>query len=159
MYYSYAIYTARGWVRSDTFVFKINFKLFYEKMLSCRLIFPKALPGPPPFPYLVRIQDSEFTGTFDLIPYFPVNTVFTQLLHLKSTLLADRSCSNLVLSCSPLSPGATCSRSVLWRWSSPELENKARKQSNSCSTGDLPKEQLNVPGFILFIQVIFFIPT
>ena len=28
----------------------------------------KSSPEPPPSPYLVRIQDSQFTGTFDLIP-------------------------------------------------------------------------------------------
>ncbi len=54
---------------SDTFVFKTNFQLFYAKMLSCTLIFPKVPPDPLPPPYLVRIQDSEFTETFDLIPY------------------------------------------------------------------------------------------
>ncbi len=37
-------------------------------MKSCTLIFFKSTPGPPPSPYLVQIQDCEFTGTFDLIP-------------------------------------------------------------------------------------------
>ncbi len=47
------------WDRSDTFVFKINFNLFYAKMVSCMLICPKVPPDPLPPPYLVQIQDSE----------------------------------------------------------------------------------------------------
>ena len=32
--------------------------------------FPKTTPGPPPSPYLVRIQDSKFTRNFGLHPLY-----------------------------------------------------------------------------------------
>ncbi len=41
---------------SETFVFKTNFKLFYAKMLSCTLIFPKVPPDPLPPPILYEYK-------------------------------------------------------------------------------------------------------
>ncbi len=38
--------------------------MLYTKMLSCILIFPKVPPDPLPPPYLVWIQDSEFSRNF-----------------------------------------------------------------------------------------------
>ncbi len=42
--------------------------IFMEKCYLMYVNFFKSTPGPPPSPCRVRIQDSEFTGTFYLIP-------------------------------------------------------------------------------------------
>ena len=102
----YHIYTS-GWVRSDTFVFKINFQLSCKSAILY-IGFSKSNPGPPPSPYLVRIQHSEFTKTFDLIPQFKLlhkkqnNSAFCHfLMLLKSTNL------KLVAWLGPLKPFVT----------------------------------------------------
>ena len=57
--------------------------MLYTKMLSCILIFPKVPPDPLPPPYLVWIQDSEFSRNFGPHPLDPNHIIVITYMNVK----------------------------------------------------------------------------